>query len=112
MESQGHQVDLIDGDHDVNTKLTIYQYVAVGTEATSIIGGKIPDKVDTFLSAGGMLGGKRSFAYVMKSPISAGRALARVMKAMEKQGMYLKNSMIFTSEAEAEEMGKRLHIER
>ena len=27
IESQGHQVDIIDGNHDVNAKLTMYQYI-------------------------------------------------------------------------------------
>jgi len=112
IEAQGHQADIIDGGHDVNTKLTVYQYVIVGTEATSVIGGKIPDKVSPYLSGAGLLGGKRSFAFVTKSFLSAPRALSRLMKAMEKEGMYLKNSMVFTSPVEAEELGKRLHVER
>ena len=110
IEAQGHRVDIVDGDHDVNTKLTVYQYVTVGTEAISTIGGKIPDKVGSFLAGSGTIAGKRSFAYVAKSFLSAPRALARVMQAMEKEGLFLKNSAVFTSPIEAEEVGKRLHI--
>jgi flavorubredoxin len=109
--AQGHQADVIDGDHDVNTKLTIYQYIAVGTEAISTFGGKIPEKVGTFLSGAGLVSGKRSYAFVLKSFLSAPRALARLMQAMEKEGMFLKNSSILTSAVEAEEIGKRLHIQ-
>ena len=29
IESQGHQVDIIDGVHDVNAKLTMYQYLSL-----------------------------------------------------------------------------------
>ena len=112
IEDQGHQVDVVDGDHDVNTKLTGYQYIGVGTEAVSTIGGKIPEKVSGFLANAGLLGGKRSFAFVPKSFLSAPRALTRLMKAMEKEGLYLKNSMVFNSAVEAEEMGRRLHIEK
>ena len=43
IEAQGHTVDIIDGSRDVNTKLTIYEYVAIGTEVTSLFGGKIPE---------------------------------------------------------------------
>ena len=67
IEKQGHQVDIIDGDRDVNTKLTIYQYIAIGTEAVSSFGGKIPEKITNFLSSAGMVSGKRSFAFVLKS---------------------------------------------
>jgi flavorubredoxin len=110
IEAQGHRADVIDGDRDVNTRLTIYQYIVVGTEAVSTIKGKIPDKVGTFLSGAGQVTGKRSYAFVLKSFISAPRALARLMQAMEKEGLFLKNSTILNSTVEAEEIGKRLHI--
>jgi flavorubredoxin len=110
IEAQGHQADVVDGEHDVNTRLSIYQYIVVGTEAVSTIKGKIPDRVGPFLAGAGQVSGKRSFAFVLKSFLSAPRALARLMQAMEKEGMYLKNSSILTSAVEAEEVGKRLHI--
>lgn len=110
VESQGHQVDIVDGNHDINTKLTIYRYIAVGTEQISTLGRKIPRQVSQFLSSSGMVSGKRCFAFVPKNLFGAGKALSRLMKGMEKEGMYLKNSAIFTSPQEAEEVGKRLHI--
>ncbi len=110
IEKQGHQVDIIDGDRDVNTKLTIYQYIAIGTEAISSFGGKIPEKVANFLASAGMISGKRSFAFVLKSTMGTQKALSRLMKSMESEGMYLKYSEILNSDAEAEEVGKRLHI--
>ena len=90
IESQGHQVDIVDGDHDVNTKLTIYKYLAIGTESISIFGGKIPEKVTHFLSQAGVVTGKRSFAFVLKTFFGSTRALFRLMRGMEKEGMYLK----------------------
>jgi menaquinone-dependent protoporphyrinogen IX oxidase len=110
LESQGHQVDIVDGNRDVNTKLTIYNYIAIGTEAVSIIGGKIPEKVAAYLANGGMISGKRSFAFVAKSLLGATRALLRLMKAMEGEGMLVKYSQILQTELEAEEIGKRLHV--
>ena len=110
IEAQGNQVDIVDGNHDINTKLTIYKYIAVGTEQISTLGGKIPQQVNQFLNSSGMVSGKRCFAFVPKKMLGAGKALSRLMKVMEKEGMYLKNSSIFTSAQEAEEVGKRLHI--
>lgn len=110
IESQGHQVDIIDGVHDVNAKLTMYQYIAVGSETLSNFSSKIPDKVNNFLSASGMVAGKRSFAFVTKNIFGSSKALARLMKHMEKEGMFLKFSSILSSPQEAEEIGKRLHI--
>jgi menaquinone-dependent protoporphyrinogen IX oxidase len=110
IESQGHQVDIIDGDHDVNAKLTMYQYIAVGTEELSNFSSRIPDKVTQFLSSSGMVAGKRSFAFVTKNVFGASKALTRLMRGMEKEGMFLKYSSILSSPQEAEEIGKRLHI--
>jgi flavorubredoxin len=112
IESQGHQVDIVDGTRDVNTKLTIYQYIAVGTEPLSNFGGKIPDKVGHFLNSSGMVAGKRSFAFVTKNLAGSPKALSRLMKSMEKEGMFLKYSAILSNAQEAEEIGKRLHVVR
>ena len=110
IEAQGHQVDLIDASRDVNTKLTIYEYIAIGTEVVSLFGGKIPDKVSQFLKSGGVVGGKRSFAFVTKKAIGAEKGLSRLMKQMESEGMFLKFSDVLSSPAEATEIGKRLNI--
>jgi hypothetical protein len=85
---QGHHVDLIDGDRDVNAKLTSYQY----------------------LGSAGMVSGKHSFAFVTKTPFGSLKALSRLMKNMEKEGMLIKNSSILGSPQEAQEVGKRLHV--
>ncbi len=110
MEQQGHRVDLVDGSRDVNTKLTIYEYICVGTEPASTFGGKIPEKVHMYLSAAGTVAGKRSFAFVIKRGLSTVRALSRLMKTMEGEGMFLKFSEILISPEEATEIGKRLKI--
>ncbi|OHD72789.1 MAG: hypothetical protein A2V99_19265 [Spirochaetes bacterium RBG_16_67_19] len=107
---QGHHVDLIDGDRDVNAKLTSYQYLAVGAEPLSGFGGKLPDKVAQFLGSAGMVSGKHCFAFVAKTPFGSMKALSRLMKNMEKEGMLIKNSSILGSAQEAQEVGKRLHI--
>ena len=110
IESQGHHVDLLDASRDVNVKLTIYEYIAVGTEVVSLFGGKIPAKAGEFLRSSGIVGGKRSFAFVTKKAIGADKGLQRLMKLMEGEGMFLKFSDILSSAAEATEKGKRLKI--
>lgn len=110
IQSQGHQVDIVDASRDVNTKLTIYAYVAIGTEVVSLFGGKIPAKVSEFLRSSGTVVGKRSFAFVTKKAIGADKGLQRLMKQMESEGMFLKFSDVLSSSAEATEIGKRLNI--
>ena len=111
IESKGHQVDIIDGDHDVNSKLTVYQYIAIGTSAINMLGGKISEKASTFLPNSGVITGKRSFAFAVKGGMRISKTLSIIMKMMEKEGMYLKYSEVLTSAIEAEAIGKRLHIE-
>ncbi|MFW5742785.1 MAG: hypothetical protein ACOC37_00845 [Spirochaetota bacterium] len=110
IESQGHRVDLVDASRDVNTKLTIYEYIAVGTEVVSLFGGKIPPRVSEFLKTSGAVAGKRSFAFVTKKAIGAEKGLQRLMKQMEAEGMFLKLSDVLSSAPEAAEIGKRLKI--
>jgi menaquinone-dependent protoporphyrinogen IX oxidase len=112
MEAQGHQVDIVDGDHDINAKMTMYQYVAVGTEPLSGWSGKISERIGQFLSSAGMVAGKRSFAFVAKNMVGCSKALSRLMKSMETEGMLLKFSSVLSSAQEAEEIGKRLHLEK
>ena len=111
IESNGHQVDIIDGKVDVNVKLTAHQYIGMGTEASSMFGGKISEKIAPFLGSAGHLQGKRCFAFILKSSFGSQKALTRLMQAMEKEGMFLKYSDVIQSELEANEIGKRLHIQ-
>jgi hypothetical protein len=109
IESQGHQVEVIDGIRDVNTKLTSHQYTVVGTESLSITG-KIPARVTPFLGSAGLIQGKRCYAFVAKSFLGSSRALIKLMRAMEHEGMYLKNSGVLKSPEEARAIGAHLRV--
>ena len=110
IEKQGNQVDTFEGSRDSNAKLTIYQYIVVGAEPQGALGGKIPDTVKTFLAGAGAVSGKRSYAFVSRSTFGSGKSLSVLMKCMEGEGMLIKTSDILRSPAEAEEIGKRLHV--
>jgi menaquinone-dependent protoporphyrinogen IX oxidase len=111
MIAQGHQVDVIDGMRETESKLTIYKYIAIGSEATTFLSGKLPEVLQRFLKNSGAIAGKRSYAFIAKGKPGYRRALLRLMRAMEGEGMYLKNSGVLATEAEAEAVGKRLHLE-
>ncbi len=110
MEHQGHMVDVIDGTKDSGSHLTIHQYIAVGAEPVGTFGGKVPDAVKTFLAAAGAVAGKKCYAFIPKATFGAVKTLSALMKCMEGEGMFLKNSDILRSPAEAEEIGKRLRM--
>ena len=109
--AQGHQVDVINATRQSESKLTIYQYIAVGSEGTTFITGKLPEAVHRFLKGSGAVSGKRCYAFIAKGRSGYRRALLRLMQVMEREGMYLKNSGVLASDAEAEAVGKRLHLE-
>ncbi|MBN2353957.1 MAG: hypothetical protein JXD23_15390 [Spirochaetales bacterium] len=111
IEKQGHEVGLIDGMNEQNKKLIIYQYIAIGTEQSTFLG-KIHEKIGHFLASQGTVQGKKGFAFVVKRSIGAPRALLRLMSAMEKEGMVVKNSEIIVSISHAQEIGQLLHIDK
>jgi hypothetical protein len=110
IRSQGHQVDIIDGNHDSGSKLTVYNYIAIGIEGINFFGGKIPSRTASFLSNSGLIRSKRSYAYTIKSSLRPQKNLARLMTVMEHEGLYLKKSDIISVKDEALNIGKRLHI--
>jgi len=110
IEKQGNQVDVFDGEHDGNVKLTIYQYIVIGVEPSGSFSGKVPDSVRTFLAGSGVVSGKKSYAFVSRATFGTAKTLSSLMKSMEGEGMFLRNSDILRSPVEAEEIGKRLHV--
>ncbi|MBN1411320.1 MAG: hypothetical protein JW969_10795 [Spirochaetales bacterium] len=112
IESQGHQVTIIDGQRDVTTKLTGFQYIALGSECISLLGGRLPEGIIEYLSNAGLVSGKASFAFVLKTFFGSARALSRLMSRMEKEGMFVRFSEVFSGPEEAEAIGTRLHVEK
>ncbi|WP_020613400.1 hypothetical protein [Sediminispirochaeta bajacaliforniensis] len=113
LESQGgHTVQIINGDTETEKKLSMFHYIAVGAPSTGFFGGKIADNVTAFLQNGGMVSGKRCFAFTIKSGLRNLKTLQTLMKTMEREGMYLKVSSIIGSTEEAERIGAKLHVEQ
>jgi len=108
MQSMGHRVDIVDAWTEDGYKLPAYEYIAVAAEPVSFLSGKIPPEISKILAAGSSLSGKKSAAFIKKTGIFNGRALANLMKAMEKEGMIVNWSDILFNGPHAEAMGKRI----
>jgi len=108
MESMGHRVDIINAWTEDGMKLPAYEYIAVAAESVSLFSGKIPDVTAKVLAAGSSLVGKKSAAFVKKAGLFSNRALANLMKAMEKEGMRINWSDLLYNSAHAEALGKRI----
>lgn len=111
IERQGHDVDLVDGDRDVNTRLTRYDYIAVGTVAVSLFRGRIDGRIREFLSGSGSIGAKKGFAFVARRTFGSQRALQNLMGAMEHEGMFLRFSEVLRSREEAAAIAERLRVD-
>ena len=108
MQSMGHRVDIVDAWTEDGYKLPGYEYIAVAAEPISIFSGKINTKISKILATGSSLSGKKSAAFVKKSGLSSNRALANLMRAMEKEGMIVNWSDLLLNGPHAEAMGKRI----
>ena len=108
MESMGHRVDIVDAWTEDGYKLPGYEYIAVAAEPVSIISGKIMANISKMLAAGSSLVGRKGAAFIKKKGIFSGRALANLMRAMEKEGMIVNWSDILFNPPHAEAMGKRI----
>jgi len=110
IQAQGHIVELIDMYRDTGKIISFYDYIAVGTMATTFWGGKIPERVGDFLRQCGTISGKRSFAFIAKKGMRQSKTLQILMRAMEGQGMFITFSDILSNRGYAKEMGRRLLI--
>ncbi|MFP4642982.1 MAG: hypothetical protein ACLFM0_01360 [Spirochaetales bacterium] len=110
VEEQGHTVHIIDGTKEYEKKLTVYEYLCIGTEPVSFLSGKVPESISTYLSTSGVVAGKRCFAFVAKRGLATGRSLSRLMARMEGEGMFLKYSEVLSSPEQAKEISRRLRI--
>jgi len=108
MESMGHRVDVLDAWTEDGYRLPGYEYIAVIAEPNSFFSGKINAKISKVLAAGSSLSGKKSAAFIKKQGLFTNRALANLMRTMEKEGMVVNWSDILFNAPHAEAMGKRI----
>ncbi len=111
MRKQGAQVDVVNGVQARETKLTGYHYIAVGCDVRSLIKGVLPPELTQALANGGIITGKKTFAFVPPALMGAGSTLLKLMKALEHEGMLLRFSDILAKAEEAESLGQRLKLD-
>ncbi len=110
IESQGHRVDVV-SIYDGDTRLTIYDYVVIGSEPVSFFSAKVPELLSRFLEQAGTVSGKRCMAFVTGG-LRKNRTLLNLMKKMESEGMILKFSEVIQKPDAAAAVGRHLNVER
>jgi menaquinone-dependent protoporphyrinogen IX oxidase len=108
MESMGHRVDILDVWSEDGYKLPSYEYIAVTAEPASFFSGQVNEKIPKMLAAGSSISGKKSAAFVKKTGLFCNKAMAVLMKMMEKEGMVINWFDFLLSPEHAEAMGKRI----
>jgi menaquinone-dependent protoporphyrinogen IX oxidase len=108
--SQGHIVDVFDMTLETGKIVSYYDYLVIGTEATTFFGGKIPTSVSSFLKGAGSISGKRCLAFITKGGVRSMKTLQNLMRTMESEGMYLKKSELISKTDYARAVGKHLKI--
>jgi len=106
LEKMGHRVDLLNAWTDDGVRLGGYEYIVLAAEQVSLFGGKMPEVLPRMLSAASSLVGKKSAAFLVKKYPFTGKALKNLMRAMEKEGMFVNWFDILISTGQAEAMGK------
>ena len=110
IESQGHRVDVVNM-YEEGIRLTVYDYVVIGSEPVSFFSAKVPQIISKFLENAGTVAGTRCLAFITGG-LRKGGTLQSLMRTMEHDGMYLKLSEVITKSDEALAIGKRLNVER
>ena len=111
LRKQGAQVDLIDGVQSRETKLTGYHYLAVGCDVRSLIKGVLPPELVPALSNGGIITGKKTFAFVPATVLGANATLMKLMKALEHEGMLVRYSDLLSKPSDAVALGQKLKLD-
>ncbi len=109
LEMQGHNADVISAYDEA--RLTLYDYVVIGSEPVSFFSAAVPGILPKFLAQAGTVSGKRCTAFITGC-LRKGKTLQNLMKTMEGEGMMLKLSEVIKKPEEALAIGKRLNVER
>ncbi|MDR1353279.1 MAG: hypothetical protein LBK05_08355, partial [Treponema sp.] len=105
MESMGHRVDVINAWTDDGMRLPGYEYLAVAAESAALFSGNMPESLAKILSGASSLVGRKGAAFLKKTSPFTGKALSKLMKAMEKEGIVINWSEIILSAPHAEALG-------
>lgn len=108
-QGNGNQVDVIDGNEDlVNSRLTIYDYIAVVVRPKGMFGGKIAPRVADFLASSGNVVSKKGCALVLKGGFSSEKTCRTLMKAMEGEGIKLDYFNVVRDASHVRAVGKKI----
>lgn len=93
---------------DGTLPLASYALVCVGSSVSTVFGGKISSSVEATVRQCSRMEGKPVAAFVAPNAFGAGKALKRLMAALERQGAMVQDFGTVRNKAEAIAFGRRL----
>lgn len=108
LQEQGDTVGVFNLRLADDFRAALYEYVCFGSEAESFFSSKIPASFGKRLEQLSNLEGKRAMAFSEKKLFFPVKLSNRLMKIVESQGVFLRNTAIFDSVEEAKLFGTKL----
>ena len=108
LEEQGHTTRIYPDDTPSVSGIGACKTLFVGSYVTPGFKPKTPAKLADFLSKTTGIAGKRSVAFLKKGGLGERKALSSLMRDMERQGCYLVDQRVFSSQEEAYRFGKQV----
>lgn len=112
LSERGYISDIINTSLDTDKKLIIYDYLIFVSETLSFFSKKISPTLETFLRNSGSISGKRAATMMLSSTLFKGGAMSNFMKTVEREGVILKTSLVFSSDREISSFIRTINIER
>lgn len=110
LDRSGKSADLIDGYRDV-LRLSVYTYLCICCEGTSFFTAGINADLAKRLEQATGLSGKRACVLVQKKLFWPDKTMQKLLRAVESQGVYLRNSLVADKNDETEAFAARLDVE-
>jgi hypothetical protein len=107
LSAMGHEAKIFNVFTDEARFLPAYEYIVVIAEQTGFFGGKFDPHLSEFIK-GASLGGKKGGAFIKKIYPATDKALANLMRIMEREGIYINWSDVLLNSAHSKEIAKRI----
>lgn len=110
IESQGKQSDVINGYSDM-IRGGMYSYLCFCVEGKTAFGSKIDPRFSSCLDQASSISGKRATVFMQKKIMFSQKTMQRYMRAIEGQGVFLRNSLLVEKAGEVLDFTAKLDLE-
>lgn len=110
IESQGKQYELINGYTDM-IRGGMFSYLCFCVEGKTAFGSKIDPRFSSCLDQASSITGKRASVLMQKKLMFSQKTMQRYMRAIEGQGVFLRNSLVVEKQGEAQSFTAKLDLE-